>query len=445
MKGLGLRLLVGNFLTTLGRQVVTALVVLGTSIIIARIYGPEVNGSYAVLLLLPATLSAILSLGIGSANVYLIGSGKCRPSEAVAANLYLGAVLSLLGLAGGAFFLILKGRLAFPGVDYPLLWLALPIFPLSLFVSFINSILQAVQDFRTFNRLLLVQPLVFFLGVTIGVVSASQTLTSLIIVQLISQFTSLLFALYAIKNVPLRARANAKSLRVWEIVRSALSFGCKAHLSGILAFVNYKADIFLLNLFVSPAAAGVYLIAVVLSEKLWILSIGVSTVIFPRLSELEGVESKRSQLTPIVTRVVLFVTLIGALALALCSYQIVEALFGSKYLDCITALYMLLPGVVVLSAARVLANDLASRNRPALNLYISFMSLLVNIVANVVLIPRFSLVGAAVATSLAYIFWSGCTLAVYCQISANRWVDTLFIKTSDLLLAMTEIRRLCRI
>ncbi|MEK9667087.1 MAG: hypothetical protein VW701_08020, partial [Deltaproteobacteria bacterium] len=37
-----------------------------------------------------------------------------------------------------------------------------------------------------------------------------------------------------------------------NIAKKTLGYGWKAHLSNILAFVNYKADIFLVNFFMGP-------------------------------------------------------------------------------------------------------------------------------------------------------------------------------------------------
>ncbi|WP_269851929.1 oligosaccharide flippase family protein [Methanosarcina horonobensis] len=49
--------------------------------------------------------------------------------------------------------------------------------------------------------------------------------------------------------------------------KECLGYGWKAHLSNILAFVNYRADLFLVNFFLTPAATGIYLIAVQIAEK----------------------------------------------------------------------------------------------------------------------------------------------------------------------------------
>ena len=70
------------------------------------------------------------------------------------------------------------------------------------------------------------------------------------------------------------------------------------------AFVNYRVDLFFVNLLISPATAGVYYIAIQLGESMWMISKVVSTVLLPRLAELHGEEQTRLELTPLITRLV---------------------------------------------------------------------------------------------------------------------------------------------
>jgi O-antigen/teichoic acid export membrane protein len=61
MKGLGLRGLSRSIGATLGRQVFAAMLNLLTVVLIARVYGPEGNGAFAMALLLPSMLASFLN------------------------------------------------------------------------------------------------------------------------------------------------------------------------------------------------------------------------------------------------------------------------------------------------------------------------------------------------------------------------------------------------
>ncbi len=66
------------------------------------------------------------------------------------------------------------------------------------------------------------------------------------------------------------------------------------------------------------------------------------------------------------------------------------------------ALLVLLPGVVALSLAKVVGGYVTGIGRPEINSYVSFVAFIVNIVANVLLIPRLGIVGASAASLISY-------------------------------------------
>jgi O-antigen/teichoic acid export membrane protein len=210
-----------------------------------------------------------------------------------------------------------------------------------------------------------------------------------------------------------------------------VKYGWKAHMSNILAFVNYRADLFLVNFFLTPAATGIYVIAVMIAEQLWILSNVVSTVILPRLSELHEEENKRRILTPMIARWILFVSLIGAIIMALVASPLISLLYGSEYKPVYIALVWLLPGIILGSMSRVLANDIAARGKPELNFYASILVVSANVILNIILIPRMGIKGAAIATTTAYSMNAIVKLWMYGRLSKNPWQKSVFLNSND--------------
>jgi len=428
--GLGLKELSNNIGETFGRQIAAAVLGLVTTAIIARVYGPEGSGILAVALLLPSMLSTFLNLGIAPANVYYLGSSQITPRQLLVTNLLIFLPLVTLGLGIGAAVLAWKAKDFFPGIAPSVLWLALSAFPLALLNSFMLSIFQGLQQFRPFNFIAIASPFVFLvivIGLTIG---RNQEIALLVGAQIISQIIMMIITIRLLFTLPL-GHANSK-YKVESFLKKTLSYGWKAHLSNILAFVNYKADIFIANLFLGPSAVGVYVIAVAMVEKLWLFSHAVSTVLLPRLSQLSSEEDKRRRLTPIVCRWVLVTTFFAALVLAAVGGYVISSIFGPDFDAALLPLWILLPGIVLTSASRILANDIAARGRPDLNMYASIVIVLVNVVGNLILIPTYGLPGAATATTIAYALDVVLRLIIYGRFSGNRWVDSIFPHSSDL-------------
>lgn len=431
MYGLGLKSLSRNFAATFVRQIGAGLLGLVSAAIIARVYGPEGNGAFAIAILLPGLLGTLLNLGISPANVYFLGSSQVTVREAVRANLRICLWLSVVGLMVGASVLIWKGEEFFPGVRSMLLWLALPIFPIALLSGLLLSIFQGLQDFRTYNKLLIIQPILFLLTLSLLVLSGNKELGLLVGAQLLTSF--IVLGVMGVNVYRLYVSSSEDVDTKGDYSKRAIGYGWKANLSNILGFVNYKTDIFLVNFLLTPVSAGIYVVSVALAEKLWLISSAVSTVLLPRLSQLSSDEETRKKLTPLISRLVLLVTLIGSMVLAIAAYPLVLLIFGDQYTDSVLPLLILLPGIVILGAAKVWANDIAARGRPEINMYVSLITLAANIIGNLVLIPRFGLAGAAAATTLAYLICALVTLMVYIRITSNDWVETLMVNSADLL------------
>ncbi len=434
--GLGLRTLAQTVSATFGRQVAAALLNLATMALIARIYGPVGNGVYALAILLPSSLTTILNLGVAPANVYFLGSSQVSLPALLRANLQIFVGLSILGGSVGAAVVALYGASLFPNVDPALLWLALGTFPIALLNGYLLSMFQGLQRFQAYNLLVLGQPSALLLLVVALVITGNRELVLLIAATLAAKLLVLSFTTTMLRPLVGRSRDHRNTR---SFVARALNYGWKAHLSNILAFVKHRTDIFLVNLFLGPVSVGVYVVAVAASEKLWMVSQAVSTVLLPRLSQLTSAEAKRRQLTPLVTRWVLTVTLLGAVVLAALSQPVIELVFGLEYSQAVVPLWLLLPGIVCGSAARILANDLAARGRPELNLYTSICVVIVNIVGNLYLIPRYGLAGAASATSLAYVLNLSLRVMVYNRLAGSRWQDTLLLRVSDIAMVTSRI------
>lgn len=436
---LDLRALSRDFTTTFTRQIAAALLGLATTVLIARYYGPEGNGTLAVALLLPSLLSSLLSLGVGSSNVYYIGSQQVNIRHLVRANIQIFIPLCTAGLTIGVGVIAWKSDVFFPGVNSNVLFCALAAYPFMLLNGYLHSIFQGMQKFRLYNALAISQPGIVLLIIGGLVLVDSQQLIFLVAAQLLSQGFVLSITVYWIsKLVKDESSYYAESRFLIKI----LSYGWKAHAANILSLINYKADIFISNFFLGPAAVGVYVISVALAEVLWLVSRAVSTVLLPRLAQLAQDEAIRKELTPLIARWVLLITFAGAISVALLSKTLIETFFGSGYSDAAQPLLLLLPGIVLSGSSRVLANDIAARGRPEINMYMAVTVVVVNVIGNFYLIPIYGLSGAAMATTIAYTVNAILLLIIYGYISGNSWYAPILISAKDVSLLRSSFSRI---
>ena len=431
---LELRGLLKSFAGMLGGQTLAALLQLATMVLVAHGWGPAGNGTYVVALLLPTMLANFLNLGVNAANAVYLGAARFPLPLVMRTNLGLWAVLGLIGLAAGAVLLQWRGPQMFPGIAPVVLWVALLGYPLALAQTYMASILQGLQRFGPLNMVMLSQPALMLFAVLALMLSGTLEVVWLVAANLLALLASLAAGMILLRRqlrLWRQAAPAAEQASGTAYLRQSLAYGHKAYLSNLLTLLQSRADIFLVNLLINPAAAGIYAIAYQLGEKIWMLSQAVSVVILPRLSGLEGNEARRIQITTIISRLVFAVSALAALAAGALAWPLIGLVFGQRYEDSYLPFVLLLPGIVALASARVIANDIAARGKPGLNLVMAGWAALVSIVGNLLVLPRFGMHGAAVVTSCVYIMDLVLKILVYRQITKAPFLSLVLLRASD--------------
>ncbi|MPX90681.1 MULTISPECIES: flippase [unclassified Salinivibrio] len=391
-----------NIAMTLGRQILAAFAQLLLVVLIARELGPEGNGYYAMAILVPTMLTNFLNLGVGPATVYYVSRGEFNIHQAISENLQLAFMIATIGIIGALPALYFFGGYLFPNVPNTLLYIGLISFPLSLLLAYLKSILQGIEDFGAFNLTVLVPPYINLIGVAVVIYGFDLGIFGAMFAYVIGQASGLLIVGILLVKKKHTKSNDPKTVAVRDYKKRTLNYGWKAHLSNILAFINYRSDIFLVNFFMNPAVTGIYVIAVQIAEKLWMLSQAASAVLLPRLSAMHHDPQARSSLTNKGFIIVSVITAVGSIIAAILLWWLVGPVFGNDYSAALPAFLYLLPGIIAGAGSRIYSNCIAAAGKPEWNMYISLAVVTINIVGNILLIPELDIIGAALATSIAY-------------------------------------------
>ncbi|MCL0096235.1 flippase [Thermodesulfovibrionales bacterium] len=413
-------------LITISARILTLILGIATSIVIARLLGPEGKGIYTLAALLPALIVTFANLGIGPATVYYVAQRRYPRQEILGNNIIFAVGIGAVGVLGGLIVALFFHQGVFPGVAQGYLLLALALIPVTLLFAYLQSILLGVQRLKEFNLIAILHAFLFLAFIVIALWILKAGITGALLAAVVAWFlTDVVLLLWA------RKVAGGISFNLNPTyLRKASTYGVQVHLGNILGFLNYRIDMFLVNGFLNPAAVGFYSIGVGLVEKLWLVSHAASTVLFPRVAA-ESDEQRRKEFTPIIARTVLWVTALGALAIFFLSRWIVESLYSVVFLPAVEPLQILLLGIVALSVGRVLANDIAGRGRVMLNNYAGSAIVATNVVLNIWWIPRYGIAGAAWASTVSYGLGLVMMLFLYCRLSDNPWTKVLFPQRGD--------------
>jgi O-antigen/teichoic acid export membrane protein len=395
------KLLEGQFKRQVGATFFTQLMNLILAIInaaiIARWLGPEGKGIIALVMLVPGLLGLFLSGGVSAANVYLAGS-RSRDIPSLTENSVKFALLSTII---GIFIVITSigtgwlSRLV-PGINNWLIMLAMVGLPIGLLNGHLSAVLQGLQRILTVNKINLTQALTTVALTVLFVMGFGMDLSGPILSSLAAGMIGLALLIIVL------SRAGGVFKPRWNPsgMGATLSFGLRGHLGNLFQFFNYRLDTFFVNYFIGAGEVGIYSVSVGLAELLWYLPNAVGFVIFPKATATKP-EVLRA-FTPRVFWITLGITALGAIGLVILGKSLIQVVYSLNFVGAYLPMLVLLPGVILLGGAKVLTNEIAGRGYPQYNSLNAGIALILTVILDLILIPRFGILGAALASSIAY-------------------------------------------
>jgi len=413
-----------NIGITLFRHIGTTGILLLYSILLARSMGKADYGTFTIVILFPQLLAKLSNLGFGSALVYFLARNEISFKKAQKIVFELWIILGVSGLLIGFAIFMIWGESLFPNIPRFLLQYSLATFPLLLIQELLPYLLLGINDLKRFNLAFISLPIINLVVVGLFFFLLDVDPLIAIIAFSVGHSFSILINIGLIHYAPI-----PKEYEAWEVGvgwKQILAYAWKIHLSNIVGFLNYRVDMFIVNFLASPAAAGMYFVAVQIGEKLWMLSHAVNTAVFPHLIGSYKKSSTQNNTTVMIGSITFTLTAIASLILAFIAPYLIAALFGLEYREAAKALILLLPGIVASSVGRVLSNDFAARGKPEINFYVGILTVGINISANWVWIPIYGIGGAALATSLSYCIGVTIKLFVIERYSGIKFYKYLF-------------------
>jgi O-antigen/teichoic acid export membrane protein len=220
-----------------------------------------------------------------------------------------------------------------------------------------------------------------------------------------------------------------------------LRFGGRAVVGTLAERLQFRADSFIINAVSGVRATGIYSVTSGLAETLWYIPNALGVVMFSRAVD-PNADAGRTAAT--LTRTTLALSALLAIPAALIGPRLVRIVYGSQFTDAGVALRLIIPGVVAYSVVAVLSRYLTGRGRPGTATLILVLGLAVNIAANLYLVPRYGINGAAMASSISYGLTAVVILAVFVRVSGRGLVETLIVRRSDIVAAGSVMRGLVR-
>lgn len=194
-----------------------------------------------------------------------------------------------------------------------------------------------------------------------------------------------------------------------ELIISILKASAPYALIGIFAMLMTNIDMYMIGYFLSVEQAGIYAAALRPISILYLLPGFISTAVFPAMNQL--ISSKEISKTKLLLEKSITATIAIALPITIggiiVGYPIMRVMFGVEYIESANTFKLLLLTLIPIFPGFILSNILFSYEKRWAPLIATGAGAIINIILDIILIPKYGIAGSAFTTVLAQVVMNG--------------------------------------
>jgi O-antigen/teichoic acid export membrane protein len=224
------------------------------------------------------------------------------------------------------------------------------------------------------------------------------------------------------------------------LLRRMTSYGARVQVGALFQLLNYRLDLIVIQFFAPLSVVGLYIVAQVIAELSNLVSSAFHNSVMPLVAA--GDDDGSSRTTAAGIRHHGIAVLGSVVGIAIAGPLIIRFAYGADYTGAIVPMLILLPGMWFLGTGTVIAGDLRGRERPGLASALAGLSVAVTVALDALLIPRFDVNGAAIASDGAYVAFGVASLIAVSRISGLSIRSLVVPTVADLRAYPLALRRL---
>lgn len=379
--------------------------VLSTPILV-RLLGSGSFGDYAFLVSVAASMMILMNGGtFGGLRKFIAEERPRTEWSAMVFGFYIRItiVLTLLFLAGLVIAIgsgIISNNL---GQEFNIYFLLIGfwLFSRQIFTMF-RSILMGFNLEHYSESLVVVKEFLVFI-VSIGLILVGHGVKGALVGHVVGAIAASVLAfpfvrgLISVDSVVSKLPSDFPS---FELAAFSLNIVLLSFLTASL----YHVDVVLLRIMVGDDSTGYYKAALAVAQFLWLVPTALQTLFLHSTSKLwaDGDKERITAIAARTTRYNALLTLLLGIGLAALARPFVILYYGEDFIPSTLPLIILLPGAFGFAVARPILSIGQGKGELMPLIKVTGIAALVNLILNLLLIPRYGMIGAATATSVGY-------------------------------------------
>lgn len=211
-----------------------------------------------------------------------------------------------------------------------------------------------------------------------------------------------------------------------EFIKYLFKFGIYAMLTSVLITMNYKLDVLMLKMHVPYEEIGLYSVGASLAEYAWLIPDAFKDVLFSRTAKNDSIKE-----ISVAIRINMAITFILIAGILILGKPFINMLYGFEFVGAYEVTVIIFLGVPSMVLYK-LTNPLYLANGKQRFFFITLLlSVIINVLLNLLLIPVHGKTGAAIASVFSY---TTCGVIFYVRFIRDynlKWYKVLFLTQND--------------
>jgi O-antigen/teichoic acid export membrane protein len=360
----------------------------------ARFLGTDGFGQWSLVFLIVGFFGLIADFGVDRWTVRDVARDLSRSREYLANTL----LFKSLSLVPATILLLTVVHVArYPDETMELFYIALPILLVGVLTSPFSSIIQAHEKIYLLSAVDIVQGLVTSItGITLLFLGFG--IRSLLLMSVVAAILRMLVLAAITRRMVGGIFGPVRGEFVRDLAKNSFPFA----VLNILALIHWKVDYFMISKILGTSALGLFAAPYKIFENIAMMGVAFNTALYPSVSALFG-ESKEKlrRVYESLQKYFIIVSIPIAVIIFAFSREIILLVYGDQYLESVNVLIILSCGFSLLFFSIPMRLIINNSNLIMKLVPYSAVTTAMNVLLNLAVIPRYGIVGAAMASLLA--------------------------------------------
>lgn len=399
-----------SYVIAMFSRIIIAVITFSDSIVISRYLGAELRGQYSYIINITNILVLIFNFGFYQCY---FNYRKRKNIEDVEQQ-YI-SVITIQFLVYLAFSVVIYFITGFHN------FIVLILIPFMIIVNQL-SFFSLSKNISYKYKIDVLINIIYFISLLIVFLFSKKILFLTILILFIKQVFLIVFFIAPYWKMLKKVKLDLNT------IKSFLKDGFIPMISLLLITLNYRADVLMLKFFVDYTQIGYYTLGLGLAEKIWIFSDACKEVLLSK-SNINKISE-----TVFVVKINLLICMGSLLFITIFGKNLITLLYGPEFTNSFQVTIILFAGTIFMVFFKLLYPTLLVNNLQNKNFQYLLISLIINIMVNLVLIPFMGINGSAFASLVSYSVTGYLFVRLFNKKFNTKFTDFILLSNDDKIL-----------